>query len=346
MKKISENKKLKVLYYYDVGIPNIASAITLKISETAVKNILIENNRTGSPPRFTQAYNTWLYLNQQFGEPIMIHPSKEDLQQEQQQKEKNNAEEVRITQLTDDLQKAHDREQNQKQESEKKSQVIEDLIERYTALTDERDIEKQKNERLQDMFNEKNEYIIKLERELGEEKTKVIKSELENKTMQKEYHDELEKIYNEVTNLIVTLRDLREMNNTLTEEKTRLNQENQEMKEKEKNSWKKYLLAGRLGATAGITSVLCYQMLSGPTSNSPVTPSVISGKNNGYDAIPNLKKDMIQPGIYGLGGGIAFPSTHLKGFGKGCGMVIPEALRNYIRQKHNSESINHEQPFK
>jgi len=331
MKKISENKKLKVLYYYDVGIPNIASAITLKISETAVKNILIENNRTGPPPKFTQAYNTWHHLNQQFGEPILNRPSKEDQQREQQQKEKNNAQEVRINQLTDDLQKAHDREQNQKQESEKKSQVIEDLNKGYTALTEEIDIEKQKNEKLQDQVNKEYELRIKLERELGGEKTKVIKLELENKTMRKEYHDKLEKINDEVTNLIAVLGNSRKMNNTLAEENTQLKQENQKLKEKDKNSWKKYILAAGLGATAGITGVLYCQKLSGPTSNSPITPSVDSGKNTGYEAIQSSQKGVIQPPIYGMNSGVEFLGMHM-GFGKGCGMVIPVALRKYIQQ--------------
>ena len=67
------------------------------------------------------------------------------------------------------------------------------------------------------MVNEKNEHIIKLERKLGEEKIKVIKLGLENKTIQKEHHETLENLGEGVTTIITKLKQSEEMKNTVIE---------------------------------------------------------------------------------------------------------------------------------
>jgi len=125
MKRIPEEKKLLILFYWDLGIRPSAIAYILKLSETYVKNTLRENSRTGPQPTPDQAFNTWLYLNQQIGEPTINFPSKDHQQQEQQLKKEKNELEERNTQLTDELQKANDREQNQKQEFKKITNELE-----------------------------------------------------------------------------------------------------------------------------------------------------------------------------------------------------------------------------
>jgi DNA repair exonuclease SbcCD ATPase subunit len=259
MKKITEDKKLKILYYYDVGIPPFAIAIALKISETSVKSILTQNNRHGPPPTFTQAYNTWLYLNQQFGEAVLIDSSKDNQQREQKLKEKINVQEVRITQLTNDLQKATEQEQNQKQELEKKNKEFqqknkenEDLKQRLTLLTKEKQTEKLEKEKLQNKVYEQYERLIKIVRELGEQKTKVNERDQHIKTIEKEHHETLENLDASVTTLISKLQHSEKMNTTLTEEKTQLKQEVQKLKREQQTAWIKYITAVLLGTGIGV----------------------------------------------------------------------------------------------
>lgn len=333
MKKITEDKKLKILYFYDVGIPPFAIAIALKISETSVKNILTQNNRHGPPPTFIQAYNTWFYLNQQSGEPVLIDSSKENQQREQKLKEKINEQEVRIIQLIDDQQKTTEQEQNQKQEIEGKNKENEDLKQRLTQLIKDKDTEKQEKEKLQNQVNEKYELRIKQERELGEQKTKVIKLELEKETMQKEYREGLEKIKEGVTTLITALRNSEKMKNKLTEENTQLKQENQTLNAKQKTEPIKYGGAGLLiGTGVGILGTLGYQWFLKITPRSTLPPNVETGKSTGYSAYPNQKKSITQLVSNSRGGGVYISGINLVSFGKGLGIVIPAILQKYLRQ--------------
>jgi len=333
MKKITEDKKLKILYFYNVGIPPFAIAITLKISETSVKNILTQNNRHGPPPTFIQAYNTWLYLNQQSGEPVLIDSSKDNQQREQKLKEKINEQEVRIIQLIDDQQKTTEQEQNQKQELEGKNKENEDLKQRLTQLTKEKETEKQEKEKLQNQVNEQYELRIKQERELGEQKTKVIKLELEKKTMQKEYREGLEKINEGVTTLITALKNSEKMKNKLTEENTQLKQENQRLNAKQKTDPIKYGGAGLLiGTGVGILGTLGYQWFLKITSRSTLPPNVETGKNTRHNAIPNPDKDMIQPSIHCKNSWVNSAGIRYIELGKGLGIAIPAILQKYIRQ--------------
>lgn len=164
--KIKESNKLKILFYWDLGIPVAAIALILKISETYVKNHLKLNNRNGPPPKFPQAYKTWLYLNQQFGELVLNYPSKDDQQQEQQLKEKNSEQEVKITQLTDELQRAYDRDLNRKSKFDKINLENQDLNKRIIQLTKEIETEKRGKEGLKDtVYSLFKEYKVKIEQE-------------------------------------------------------------------------------------------------------------------------------------------------------------------------------------
>lgn len=280
MKKISENKKLKVLYYYDVGIPPFASAIALKMSEKCVKNILKENNRNGPPPPFTQAYNTWRYLDQQFGEPVLNNLSKNDKQQLQQLAEENSGQKEKITELTDALQKANDREQNQKQESEKKTEELkqqhkenDELKQRNTELTHEKEIDKQEKEKLQNQVNKQNErindqyeYILKVERELGEQKNKVTKMENEKKTIQKEHHETVEKLTDGGITLINENKRLNEKNETYLQKIVQLENEVLSLTKKSKTSFGDGLAIGGLGVgvVAATIGIAVYQNSTSP----------------------------------------------------------------------------------
>jgi chromosome segregation ATPase len=274
MKKISDDKKLKILYYYDVGIPPPVIAIALKISETTVKTILKENNRSGPQPKFTQAYNTWFYLNQQIGEPTINFPSKDHQQREQRLTEEKNELKEKNTQITNELQKANDREQNQKQEFKKitnelgqKNLKIEELEQRIIELTKAEETEKLKKEKLQDKNNDLYELLIKKVREFGEEKTKVIKLELENKTMQKEHHETLEKLGEGVTAMSTKLKQSEEMNNTLIQKITQYQKKVLRLEDNVRNLKIGTICGVVGGVVVGIGGVLIYQKLSSSPFN-------------------------------------------------------------------------------
>ena len=91
----------------------------------------------------------------------------------------------------------------------------------------------------------------------------------------------------------------------------------------------KYSAVGVLGFSAGM---LVDRFVLPPILNSILPYSVESGKNTGYDAIPNPQKGVIRPSIYGMGSGVGIAGMRLMGFGKGCWIGYPAALQKYIRQ--------------
>jgi hypothetical protein len=316
------------LFYWDLGIRPLTIAIILKISETFVKNTLKENNRTGPQPTPDQAFNTWLYLNQQIGEPTINFLSKDNQQREQQLKEEINELEEKNTQLTEELQKAKDREENQKQEFETKTEEleqknlkIEDLKQRNTKLTTEKETEKREKEKLQNKTVEQYERMIKVERELGEQKTKVTEIEHEKRTMQKEHHETIQTLKDDFIKMNDALSDSKKMNNTFTEKITKLEREMLSLKEKAKKSFRDGLVIGGLGGVAvGAIGVVLVQKLSEPPSNSP------------YNVIPNQQNGVNQPVIYTICSWVNSSGTPFIGFGNGCGIVISPVLQKYIRQ--------------
>jgi regulator of replication initiation timing len=209
----------------------------------------------------------------------------------------------KVTHLTNEKNTLSVENQNLTRQANQRNQEIDKKDQKIENIT-------LKNEELQDNLSEKDQFIIKIQREHDEAQQK-----LENDL--KEAYTQ----FNHLNNIITKLK----------EENDQFKKELQRLEETLSTSWIKY---GIVYVAGTVTGIFCHKKYLDIISNSTLPPSVKSEKNTGYNAIPNRKKGVIQPGILNTGRHVEIPGSHRIGIGlgPGCWSVIPTVLQRYIKQ--------------
>jgi hypothetical protein len=210
------------------------------------------------------------------------------------------------TELTKEAENANKEKQDLKEQFDKKDIEIQDLQQKVEQVTTEKETEKKEKEERQNKVYEQYERMITTERELGREKSKNVKLEEENKTMQKEHHERIQTLEDDFIMMNNTLNDSKKMNTTSTQKVTQLENEVRDLTEKSKNSFRDGLIVGGLGvgAVATTISLAVYQNNSTPTSNSTLTSNAEYGQNTLTPVIPVGEYLSIPPDIQGISSGM------------------------------------------
>lgn len=283
---ISQKKRQKVidLWNKDLNIPTIAKI--MNHWDNTIRNIL---RKEGLYPRPNKQYGyiqhgvpkliTYSHGNQQGQQPSPQQTYPQQIAAEQGPKllaelDKKNLEnddlnqkilkvtneKVIETQEREKLQDKFDKltdaigkiEEDHQRELEQNKKDKEDLKQQVKQLTNEKETEKLEKEKQQNQVNKQNEHILKLGRELGEQKNKVTKIEYDMRTMQNGHHVTLEKIEGGVTTMKTVISVLYKKIEDITHERDGFKDKLERIGRQHEFDWILNLTVALLGFLGGI----------------------------------------------------------------------------------------------